>query len=41
MSGKEMFIEYITQRIQEELGADSYGDNDILFSGVGNFKEEE
>ena len=40
-SGKEMFIEYITQRIQEELGVGSYGDNDILFSGVGNFKEEE
>ena len=27
MSGKEMFLEYITQRIQEGLGVDRYGEN--------------
>ena len=35
ISGKEMFIEYITQGIQEELGAGCYGDNGIVLWVLG------
>ena len=34
ISGEEMFIEYITQRIQEELRVGSYEDNDSMFMGM-------
>ena len=39
ISGKEMFIEYITQRIREEFEAGSYEDNDTMFTGSGIAKK--
>ena len=34
MAGAEMLLEYIIQRIQEELGVASYEDNDSMFTGM-------
>ena len=36
-----MFLEYITQRIQEGLGADSYEENDIVCMGMNIIKKNE
>ena len=35
-----MFLEYITQRIQEGLGADSYEENDSVFTGMEIIKKD-
>ena len=34
ISGKEMFVEYITQRINKESEVDSYEDNETMFTGM-------
>ena len=39
MSGKEMFVEYITQRISQEFEADRYADNETMFMWMGISKK--
>ena len=39
ISGKEMFVEYTTQRINKELEADIYEGNETIFTGMGISKE--
>ena len=39
-SGTEMFIEYITLGVQDELWADSYEGDDIAFMGMGILKKK-
>ena len=39
ISGKEMFVEYTTQRINKELEADSYEGKETIFMGMGISKE--
>ena len=41
ISRKEIFIEYITQRIQDELGSDSYEDDDSMLMGMEIAKKSE
>ena len=41
MSGNEMFLAYINQRIQEGLGVGSYGENESVFMGMKIIKKDE